>query len=129
MKGKLLIVLICFTFLSCSSAYDRIRIYVRNNTMDNIEINFVGGTHVGPGEQYHVITLFRDLPTGSFKVCRGYGCLATVTILAEFPLPEENASNAYTDEFILNEDPRDTFDAEWGGASYIKSVTVTPLNY
>ena len=128
MKAKLLTVIIFFSFLSCYGQ-DRVQISVINNTMDNIEINFVGGRHVQPEESYHVITLFGDLPTGSFKVCRGYGCLATVTILAEFPLPEENASNAYTDEFILNEDPRDTFDAEWGGASYIKSITVTPLNY
>ena len=101
MKAKLLTVIIFFSFLSCYGQ-DRVQISVINNTMDNIEINFVGGRHVQPEESYHVITLFGDLPTGSFKVCRGYGCLATVTVVVNFPEPLDKGTMTYRDKSLFN---------------------------
>ena len=128
MKAKMLITFILSSLLICCVAQDEIEISVINNTMDNIEIDRVGGHHVAPGQEYHVLTLYPDLPFGSFKVCRGYGCLADVTVTVEFPKrdEDEDAIRRY-DKFKLTENPRNDFDSDITGASYIKSVSVLAL--
>jgi len=128
MKVKLLTTLILSSLLFCCGQ-DNIRIHVINKTMDNIEINSVGGPHVSQDGKYHVMTLFKDLPYGSFKVCRGYGCLANVTVTVKFPESAKgDTPERYEEEFELTEDLPSIFGAtKWGG--HITNVTVTPLEY
>ena len=125
MKLKLFIILILSSFLFCG-CQDAIWIIMENKTQDNLEINRVGGPHVDQGESYHVMTLYRDLPQGSFKICRGYGCLANVTVKVEFWL-QDTQPKVGESTIIITENPRDTFQVTGGG--YITEVNITPLDY
>jgi len=122
---KILLVIFILSSLLFYGCRDAIQVYVTNNTQDNLEINRVGGHHVAQFESYHVMTIYRDVPQGSFKLCRGYGCLANVTVIAEFHGDTEPKVVETT--ITITEDPRDTFHATHG--EYVSDVTITPLNY
>lgn len=126
MKVRLLtiVLFISFLFYGCQ---DAVWVYVTNNTQDNLEINRVGGPHVAQGETYHVMTLYRDLPQGSFKICRGYGCLATVTVMVEFP-PGDTETRISETGIKITEDIRNYFNGQHiSGENAI--VYITPLDY
>ncbi len=128
MKVKLLTILILFLLVSCAPE-EGIQVSIINDTMDNIEIGSMGGQHIAQGEKHYLMTIDSNLLVGSFRICRGYGCLALVVVEVEFPDSETISPSELKDEFRLTENPRDTFDADYSNARFIKSITVTPWEY
>ena len=113
------------SFLLFCGCEEAMWVHMTNNSMDNLEINRVGGHHVNQGEDYHVMTLHRDLPSGSFKICRGYGCLAEVKVAVEFP-GESTQPEIYQSWIEITENPRDTFQGKHTGG-WTAVVTIIPL--
>jgi hypothetical protein len=123
MKGKFFTIFLvsAISLIGCS---EKIWVKADNNTMDNFKIN-ENGPHISQGESIIVMTLDPNVPSGSFNLCRNYGCLAKVTVTAtEFPQTTE--PYGHETSVSITENPRDTFHV--GGVGSWITASITPLN-
>jgi len=130
--------LLCACLLLCTGitvgCSDSITVYIANNTMDNIRLNGTdkGRPHIAPGQEYLWFIFDRDYHLGAertFNICRSYGCLAEVKVVAHFWPQQEDAYRMEIATLSITESPRNTFlvssDSSYISASISEFVDTT----
>jgi len=105
-KAAYLLLLVSTLLMACDNST---HVMLKNSTSDNISINWQG-VHIQKGNRAAVAILTEEKSTESFEICRSYGCLATMTIIATeieeevnfFELAEITLSEWSKNEFSFN---------------------------